>query len=571
MINFLNLNIEGFCSIHELSLNLNVPNTILIRGNNGMGKSSIFGAIAWVLFGKNIKGKSDVLTWEKYRTKDYRGVKVEIYFQKDGIIYQVIRCQKYKGVLSDGSEGRDRLIFLKDGYPTELKGKFGIQNQINQTIGVNFDLFINSIMFGQGLKRLIQETNADKKAIFEEIFNLNFINTAKDIAKGRKDTLRENILDMENDLNILSDRLDNLKRFKRLAKSENLKNKNQYLKDIKRQEVSRLEVVKKIHKLNQDLSDPNLKDLGSKFKSLTDDIIETERTLAKYNNLSNKPLEEVIDKIYNYIKCKDYNKSLKLLSKLKDAFIKVRLYTDKHNKLLEQRTVLKELKTREYHLKSLIQEANDELRRIDDNINSIKERYNKKPSLDNFKADIKNIRHKIKPLKLNYHKSLATYKDYQWLLDDPLSNKGIKAYLFDSCLSLLNDTLDSYVSILGFKIEFIVDLESARKDFVTNIYREDKIIEYDELSGGEKQLVNVAMALAMNEILTVSQGFNIAFLDEVFESLSSDNIELVVQLLDRVFVNKTLFLITHQESLPLSKVKVLQAEKVKGLSNYKLL
>lgn len=125
----------------------------------------------------------------------------------------------------------------------------------------------------------------------------------------------------------------------------------------------------------------------------------------------------------------------------------------------------------------------------------------------------------------------------------------------------MNDTLDSYVSILGFKIEFIVDLESARKDFVTNIYREDKIIEYDELSGGEKQLVNVAMALAMNEILTVSQGFNIAFLDEVFESLSSDNIELVVQLLDRVFVNKTLFLITHQESLPLSKVKVLQAER----------
>jgi DNA repair exonuclease SbcCD ATPase subunit len=536
-----------------------------------MGKSSIFGAIAWVLFGKNLKGKSDVLTWEKYRTKDYQGVKVEIYFQKDGYTYQVIRCQKYKGILSDGSEGRDRLIFLKDGYPTELKGKFGIQNQINQTIGVNFDLFINSIMFGQGLKRLIQETNSDKKAIFEEIFNLNFINTAKDIAKGRKDTLRENILDMENDLNILSDRLDNLKRFKRLAKSENLKNKNQYLKDIKRQEVSRLEVVKKIHKLNQDLSDPNLKDLDSKFKSLTNDIIETERTLAKYNNLSNKPLEEVIDKIYNYIKCKDYNKSLKLLSKLKDAFIKVRLYTDKYNKLLEQRTVLKELKTREYHLKSLIQEANDELIRIDDNINSIKERYNKKPSLDNFKADIKNIRHKIKPLKLKYDKSLATYKDYQWLLDDPLSNKGIKAYLFDSCLGLLNDTLNSYVPILGFKIEFMIDLESARKDFVTNIYKEDKIIDYSELSGGEKQLVNVAMALAMNEVLTVSQGFNIAFLDEVFESLSSDNIELVVQLLDRVFADKTLFLITHQESLPLSKVKVLQAEKVNGLSNYKLL
>lgn len=152
-----------------------------------------------------------------------------------------------------------------------------------------------------------------------------------------------------------------------------------------------------------------------------------------------------------------------------------------------------------------------------------------------------------------------------------MGNQGIKAFLFDSSIDLINEILNKYVPILGFKIEFGVNLDSVRKDFVTTIERDDIIMEYDELSGGEKQLVNISLALAMNELLTVSQGFNIAFMDEVFESLSSENIELVTSLIREIFKDKTLFLITHQNTIPLGNVKILQVEKVKGLSSYKVL
>lgn len=47
---------------------------------------------------------------------------------------------------------------------------------------------MNSIMFGQGIKRLIQESNADKKRIFEEVFDLEFLNIAKGIAMQDKIT-----------------------------------------------------------------------------------------------------------------------------------------------------------------------------------------------------------------------------------------------------------------------------------------------------------------------------------------------------------------------------------------------
>jgi DNA repair exonuclease SbcCD ATPase subunit len=113
-----------------------------------------------------------------------------------------------------------------------------------------------------------------------------------------------------------------------------------------------------------------------------------------------------------------------------------------------------------------------------------------------------------------------------------------------------------------------MDLNSARKEFVTLIERGKEIITYDELSGGEKQLTNIAMAFAMHESLTMSTGVNIAFLDEVFESLSMDNIELVISLIREVFHDKTLFLITHHDSLPLSKCKTLSVTKTDGRTTY---
>lgn len=155
------------------------------------------------------------------------------------------------------------------------------------------------------------------------------------------------------------------------------------------------------------------------------------------------------------------------------------------------------------------------------------------------------------------------------MINDPLGNNGIKAYLFDSSLHLLNRTLASYSEVLGFRIEFNIDLNSTRKDFVTLIERDNHIIDYDELSGGEKQVCNLCMAFAMHEALTASKGINLAFLDEVFESLSSDNIELVINLIKHIFNGKSLFLITHHDSLPLSNTKILQVEKIKGLSYYK--
>ena len=116
--------------------------------------STILSSLVWAIYGKNLKGVSEVNTWKQVRPKDYKGTRVQVYFQKDSHTYKIIRCQKYEGVLDDGAKGKDRLIFIKDGDVIDIKGKGKIQDAINREIGLSYTLFMNSIMFGQGIRRL---------------------------------------------------------------------------------------------------------------------------------------------------------------------------------------------------------------------------------------------------------------------------------------------------------------------------------------------------------------------------------------------------------------------------------
>ena len=45
---------------------------ILIKAPNGKGKSTILSALVWAIYGKNLKGVSEVTTWEKVRPDVYK-------------------------------------------------------------------------------------------------------------------------------------------------------------------------------------------------------------------------------------------------------------------------------------------------------------------------------------------------------------------------------------------------------------------------------------------------------------------------------------------------------------------
>ena len=570
MLTFMNMNVVGFCSIENLHIPLNPSCTILIKAPNGKGKSTILSALVWAIYGKNLKGVSEVTTWEKVRPKDYSGVMVEVYFQKNEHIYKIIRCQKCDMVLEDGAKGRDRLIFLKDNELVNVKGKNKLQDAINAELGLSYTLFMNSIMFGQGIKRLIQESNADKKRVFEEVFDLEFLNIAKGIAMQDKNNLLAQANEVEHQSELLKKELeankeayfdlrDREKGFKEKIKSE----RRELKKD--REKLTKLLIEKQ-----KALKDEVEKSLKVKIKKHTD-YVDVLKSKIKYNRIvSGVSLPDFVKKLKIQLDKGHYKRAKESVDIIYKAIINSDKLQEEYEDALGR---LDELRTTNEKYKRLQKECDDiasDIADIDEELEKLKQEKLKVMS-PKYKEKLKEIRKTLRKVDEDYHNKELELENYNWLINDPLGNNGIKAYLFDSSLDMLNRTLDKYSQVLGFRIEFNIDLGTTRKDFYTLIERDGQIIDYDELSGGEKQLVNVAMAFAMNESLTMSKGINLAFLDEVFESLSSDNVEVVTSLIRHTFADKTLFLITHLDSLPLSNTKILQVEKVNGLSSYNLL
>lgn len=570
MIQFGNIIIEGFCSIPYLELNLGSKGITVIRGATGEGKTTILSALVWGAYGKNLKGKSDVNTWEKYRPKNYNGTKVEIYFGKDGKTHKITRCLKYKGEVN-GAKGKDRLIYEIDAVEVSEKNKGEIQALINADLGMSYSLFMNSILFGQGMKRLIQESSSDKKDLFEEIFELEYISKARDIAKGYyTEALRE--------YNEISQKYSSSKEKKQSIQRmlDDLKKQANHVKNDLSSRVKVLE--KKLSLLAKAKKENELKETVT-YKNRIEQRIQEARDnqkelLNQINDAKKKTrvsLEEFIGVIIKLLKRGDIKNSLKRLMEVKKAFGDIERLQDKCSKLADKisnyRDKLEELRDQEY-------EANKVQRDIDLTNVEIKKLLSEKRAgvnlglIKKYKTQLSTISDKLQSIESEMEEKRAKVDNYKWVMDDPLGNRGIKAFLFESSLDILNETLESYSEVLGFSILFYVDIQGVKKDFNTQIIMDGIEVSYEELSGGQKTLVNLAMAFAMNEVMTKAKGINIAFLDEVFENLSSEYVDLVIGLIRKIYKDKTLYLISHQESLPIPNARVLTVTREMGLSQY---
>ena len=570
MIQFGNIIIEGFCSIPYIELNLGSKGITVIRGATGEGKTTILSALVWGAYGKNLKGKSDVNTWEKYRPKNYNGTKVEIYFGKDGKTHKITRCLKYKGKVN-GAKGKDRLIYEIDAVEVSEKNKGEIQALINADLGMSYSLFMNSILFGQGMKRLIQESSSYKKDLFEEIFELEYISKARDIAKGYyTEALRE--------YNEISQKYSSSKE-KKQAIQRMLDDLKKQANHVKNDLSSRVKVLeKKLSLLAKAKKENELKETVT-YKNRIEQRIQEARDnqkelLNKINDAKKKTrvsLEEFIGVIIKLLKRGDIKNSLKRLMEVKKAFGDIERLQDKCSKLADiisnYRDKLEELRDQEY-------EANKVQRDIDLTHVEIKKLLSEKRAgvnlglIKKYKTQLSTISDKLQSIKSEMEEKRAKVDNYKWVMDDPLGNRGIKAFLFESSLDILNETLESYSEVLGFSILFYVDIQGVKKDFNTQIIMDGIEVSYEELSGGQKTLVNIAMAFAMNEVMTKAKGINIAFLDEVFENLSSEYVDLVIGLIRKIYKDKTLYLISHHESLPIPNARVLTVTRERGLSQY---
>ena len=567
MISFGNLSIEGFGSILQpFTISLESKTIIVIRGRTGTGKTTILSALAWVLYGVNIKEVSEVNTWPKYRPKDYQGTMVSIYFKVDNKIYKIIRCQNYKGLI-EGVKGKDNLFFYEDGVLSKTKGKKNIQKEIEETLKISYRVFINSVLFGQGLKRLINETNSDQKALFEEIFDLAYTSQAKTIANEMfkvEKSILDTLLDKKS---VLEASLEAYTHNYKLSKRE-----SKEFEESQRVELEKLN--KKVDEYKKILSElkltfnPNMiTALKKKINSLDIKLKNVKKDYEECLNLNSIPLSQLIEEVITLLENKKYDTCIGNLHKIKGSLEKAQRLESQKYKLIEKISVKKSKLNKLDGMSREVLHYDKLIGIVKSDIFEVKCRKPSKAKTE-LKSKIIEIKKSLENLLSEIEPQQKKVEDIKWVIEDPLSNHGIKAYLFESSITSLNKILDSYSDVLELNIQYKIDTSTKKKDFTTIIRFEGQTVLYEELSGGQKQLVHLAMAFAMNQLVTAEVGLNIAFLDEIFENLSEDKIDIVVNLIKYIYRDKSLFIITHQDTLPIPGSKTLYTKRNKGLSTF---
>lgn len=564
-MDFKYLKIKGFGSIvEETEFELDRPGINIIRGKIGSGKTTILSSLYWCLFGLKLKDKSSINTWNNQQDDNYKGTKVELEFLLGDWIYNLVRCENYQGKIGNKKGGNGIFLFREDN-PLELgKGKRNQQKNLEKLIGYSPELFTNAVIFGQKMKRIIEESGPKKKEIFEEAFDLVYLSEALDIVKKKARDEMESISELENKLDKLKTQLKSTKNLLKTQlelemtfqtnKQDNLRNLSKRMEKLKTKEHK---VRKKLDKM---ITYSSLFDLRKDKKELEQSISIHERAI--------KQSENNIKNINRNLKSLKENKCLECGSVLNKK--KLKKSKKKYAKLLEEET--KNLKS--YKLFDFDKAIKD-IEKVDKKINNIIKLESRQKNLKEILSDIydcneefkkekfkkleikstsindsiKSLRKEIRILKRQLKKAIKRHEITLWMVKDPLSNSGIKAYLLQELIESVNIVLEKYSETLQFLITFEIDMDSNNKDFRQYIEIEDgQLVDYYDLSGGQRQLVDTSVALAINEVIGSIKPTNILFMDEPFESLDKETVEIIAQLIHTKPSESSIFIITHQVS-----------------------
>jgi len=234
-IQFQKITLENF-KCHEYKEFEFLPNKLrIITGNNGTGKSSIFSALVWALYGTTLEGQTgdDII---RKRSGKNCSVKVE-FFDNDNNHYHIEAYRKHKDYKNL------KFVFCngKDITPGSIKET----HELIESLLLPKDVFLNCLVFSGFKTNFVDMTPAEKSEVLYKILNL-----------GIYDKYRENInimkKDFDQNVNSISLKINEIK-----GKIENIKQTIESLHYERERTLS--DIDNQISLCNQKISDLNNK------------------------------------------------------------------------------------------------------------------------------------------------------------------------------------------------------------------------------------------------------------------------------------------------------------------------
>ena len=191
------LSVEGFRTIgNKLDINFPESGRIGIFGHNESGKSTIFDAIEFALFGLSIRGiaKEDRITWGKNK------LKVKLEFTSGEKKYRIER------ILSTRSH-KVKLVQLEGDVPlpdSEITSITSLEEFIEEIIGMDKDSYSKLIYIRQKeLDALKDIPKRDREKLINKVIGIDIFDDAGSAASSDMKENKNELGNLETKLNFL--------------------------------------------------------------------------------------------------------------------------------------------------------------------------------------------------------------------------------------------------------------------------------------------------------------------------------------------------------------------------------
>lgn len=620
-IRFRKIKLHNFFSFVDSELDLNDMGYTLVEGrnyckldsaySNGSGKSSIFNGICFALTGETAQGVSNGV---ENIFSDPDDCWVELFFDVDGDEFAIKRYKTPRPDLKIYVNGEDK------------SGK-GIRESSRLLATYLPDLtstLVNSIIIlGQGLPNRFTDNNpAARKDILEKLTKSDFmIQSIKDKLDTRQTELRDELrLKEDSQLSILSQSVvykDQLKKFK------------QDLEEYKEFDNSEDGLNRKIKQTTDEISkvENNLNELSAKLDTCNSFIEELNERHNQILSEATDEMNKAIDPINEQIKSKTSKlsetrseiKSLKKeISKLDNitdvcptcgqkipnvikpdtSGLKNELLVLNSNEalLVDQIDGLNEQKANE------IQRLNEQRSnrvyqigiQIKDKKDEVNDLLNEQASFRSKKNKLTEKLFKLNNLKDNYNRLLEYIDEFTKninSLDRDLSKVNGDIVVIKDHLNVVQQMITlSKREFRGILLLNIIEYINKKvKQYSNEVFGTDKLDfeldensiditycdkPYENLSGGEKQKIDVIVQLALRDILSKQLNIhsNLLVCDEIFDNLDSQGCSKIMNLISNLNDIDSVFIVSHHaQDLELTKDNSIIVEKDEtGISSIKI-
>lgn len=565
------LYVEGFGNIDKLSINFDdLPSPLLILGANGSGKSTFLEAIYWVVTGQSTKG---LKVGEVVNRFYPNGCLVRIKLDINGEEVSLSRSRNHN------VEGTS--VKVIKGSSIEKSTMSDTQSLITSIIGIDpKTIQIACYLSARNIVIFGDLTASDKNDLIGLLSDLEIIDEIRSkiqvrvqnisSAKISSDTLvnssRIRIGDINSKITNLQTKISNYKQD--TSKVESLEAKVRDLQDKLKDIPEDPSVFKSIFETKKSTIESTISTSKSKISTLIKELDTLNSQVKKLDSkvcftcsqvISDLTTKDLIVSLSTSIRSKADD-----LKKEKETLV---LYNNMLAPVLDNLKLYTSLNTTYQQLNSSIKATQEEL---------IKE--NSKSTISGDTAVLESLQSDLQTEKVDLVKLESVAKsNYELqstltLIGKVLARNGsvIKRLLTNSCKELS----DELVTLLtDSKVSASLEVTTKDISLMCSVNGSDRL--YTELSSGEKQIIDLALLIAFNNVL--SRRYNqpkgilgLTALDEVFSYLDPINSEVAQQIISRS-ISKNVMIVTHDSTLQCQFSNVLKVEKVNNLATYKLL